>query len=34
MTPRPWHDDAWARLQARRERDALPHALLLAGPAG
>lgn len=34
MTSRPWHDDAWARLQARRERDALPHALLLAGPAG
>lgn len=34
MTSRPWHDDAWTRLQARRERDALPHALLLAGPAG
>ncbi|MEZ2417687.1 DNA polymerase III subunit delta' [Luteibacter sp. RCC_6_2] len=34
MTARPWHADAWARLQARRERDALPHALLLAGPAG
>jgi DNA polymerase III subunit delta' len=31
---RPWHADAWARLQARRQRDALPHALLLAGPAG
>jgi DNA polymerase-3 subunit delta' len=31
---RPWHADAWARLQARRERDALPHALLLAGPSG
>jgi len=31
---RPWHADAWARLQARRERDALPHALLLAGAAG
>jgi DNA polymerase-3 subunit delta' len=31
---RPWHAEAWARLQARRERDALPHALLLAGPAG
>jgi DNA polymerase-3 subunit delta' len=30
----PWHDDAWSRLQARRERGALPHALLLAGPAG
>jgi DNA polymerase III subunit delta' len=34
VTARPWHADAWARLQARRERDALPHALLLAGPAG
>lgn len=34
MSLRPWHADAWARLQARRERDALPHALLLAGPAG
>ncbi|UPG88594.1 DNA polymerase III subunit delta' [Luteibacter aegosomaticola] len=34
MIARPWHADAWARLQARRERDALPHALLLAGPAG
>ncbi|UPG93090.1 DNA polymerase III subunit delta' [Luteibacter aegosomatissinici] len=34
MTTWPWHADAWARLQARRERDALPHALLLAGPAG
>jgi DNA polymerase-3 subunit delta' len=34
VTSRPWHEDAWARLQARRERDALPHALLLAGPAG
>lgn len=34
MMDRPWHADAWARLQARRERDALPHALLLAGPAG
>nr|WP_193570433.1 DNA polymerase III subunit delta' [Luteibacter yeojuensis] len=30
----PWHDEAWSRLQARRERGALPHALLLAGPAG
>ena len=34
MSLRPWHADAWARLQARRERDALPHALLLAGAAG
>jgi len=31
---RPWQADAWSRLQARRERGALPHALLLAGPAG
>jgi DNA polymerase-3 subunit delta' len=30
----PWHAESWARLQARRSRDALPHALLLAGPAG
>lgn len=34
MTARPWHDEAWSRLQARRQRGALPHALLLAGPAG
>lgn len=34
MSGFPWHDDVWARLQARRLRDALPHALLLAGPAG
>ncbi|WP_413623572.1 DNA polymerase III subunit delta' [Luteibacter sp. Lutesp34] len=34
MSRWPWHEDAWSRLQARRERDALPHALLLAGPAG
>jgi DNA polymerase-3 subunit delta' len=30
----PWHDEPWQRLQARRQRDAMPHALLLAGPAG
>lgn len=30
----PWHAEHWARLQARRQRDALPHALLLVGPAG
>ncbi len=30
----PWHDDHWTRLQARRQRDALPHALLLSGAAG
>lgn len=34
MSLRPWQADAWSRLQARRERGALPHALLLAGPAG
>jgi DNA polymerase-3 subunit delta' len=31
---RSWHADHWARLQARRARDAMPHALLLCGPAG
>lgn len=30
----PWHQEAWDRLRARRERNAMPHALLLAGPAG
>jgi DNA polymerase-3 subunit delta' len=30
----PWHAEHWARLQARRDRGALPHALLLCGPAG
>ena len=34
MTALPWHVEDWARLQARRERDALPHALLLCGSAG
>lgn len=34
MSLMPWHADDWARLQARRERGALPHALLLCGPAG
>jgi DNA polymerase-3 subunit delta' len=29
-----WHVDPWSRLQTRRQRDALPHALLLCGPAG
>ncbi|HET6586446.1 MAG TPA: DNA polymerase III subunit delta' [Oleiagrimonas sp.] len=33
MAP-PWHQEAWDRLRARRERGAMPHALLLAGPAG
>jgi DNA polymerase III subunit delta' len=30
----PWHGEAWTRLQSRRERGALPHALLLCGPRG
>ncbi len=34
MTALPWHAEHWARLQARRQRDALPHALLLCGAAG
>ncbi|OZB58840.1 MAG: DNA polymerase III subunit delta' [Lysobacterales bacterium 14-68-21] len=34
MSSMPWQDDAWRRLQARRERDALPHALLVCGPEG
>lgn len=34
MNAMPWHAADWARLQARRERDALPHALLLCGPPG
>ncbi|HUA79846.1 MAG TPA: DNA polymerase III subunit delta', partial [Dyella sp.] len=29
-----WHGEHWARLQARRQRGALPHALLLCGPQG
>ncbi|WP_426702808.1 DNA polymerase III subunit delta' [Rhodanobacter sp. Col0626] len=34
MNGLPWHAEHWARLQARRQRDALPHALLLCGAAG
>ncbi|OOG63310.1 DNA polymerase III subunit delta' [Rhodanobacter sp. B04] len=34
MNSMPWHAEHWLRLQARRQRDALPHALLLCGPAG
>lgn len=34
MTGLPWHAEHWARLQARRQRDALPHALLICGMAG
>lgn len=33
MAP-PWHQEAWDRLRARREHGSMPHALLLAGPAG
>ncbi|RUL79763.1 DNA polymerase III subunit delta' [Dyella choica] len=29
-----WQVEHWARLQSRRQRDALPHALLLCGPQG
>ena len=34
MSAMPWHDEHWQRLQARRARGAMPHALLLTGPAG
>lgn len=34
MNGLPWHAEHWSRLQARRQRDALPHALLLSGAAG
>lgn len=34
MSVMPWHEEHWSRLQARRARDAMPHALLLCGPAG
>ena len=34
MTGLPWHAEHWSRLQARRQRDALPHALLMCGMAG
>lgn len=34
MNVQPWHAEHWSRLQARRQRDALPHALLLCGAAG
>lgn len=34
MNAPPWHRDAWSMLQARRERGAMPHGLLLGGPAG
>ena len=34
MSALPWHADAWARLQSRRTRDAMAHALLLCGAPG
>jgi DNA polymerase III subunit delta' len=34
MTALPWHESHWQRLQSRLAREALPHALLLCGPAG
>jgi DNA polymerase-3 subunit delta' len=34
MTLAPWNAEAWRKLNQRRARNALPHALLLAGPAG
>jgi len=34
MNGLPWHADAWARLQSRRARDAMAHALLLCGAPG
>lgn len=30
----PWHQDLWRQIQQRRNADRMPHALLLAGPAG
>ena len=34
MSTPSWHGEHWMRLQARRQRGALPHALLLCGPQG
>ena len=34
MSGLPWQAEHWTRLQARRQRDALPHALLLCGATG
>ena len=34
MTALPWHAGHWSRLQARRVREAMPHALMLCGPHG
>ena len=34
MSALPWHAEHWQRLQSRAARGAMPHALLLCGPAG
>ncbi|MHB1273498.1 MAG: DNA polymerase III subunit delta' [Rhodanobacter sp.] len=34
MNGLPWHTEHWRRLQTRRQREALAHALLLSGPTG
>ncbi|KGI78394.1 DNA polymerase III subunit delta' [Oleiagrimonas soli] len=34
MDAPPWHAEPWQRLLQRRQRKALPHALLLSGPSG
>jgi DNA polymerase-3 subunit delta' len=34
VTLAPWNAEAWTNLDERRRRGALPHAILLAGPAG
>jgi DNA polymerase-3 subunit delta' len=34
MKAMPWHAEPWEQLRRRRQRDAMPHALLLTGPAG
>jgi len=34
MSALPWHAEHWSRLQSRRQRDALPHALLVCGATG
>ncbi len=34
MSAPPWHAEPWARLQARRQRGAMPHALLVCGAEG
>jgi DNA polymerase-3 subunit delta' len=34
MTLAPWLAGAWKQLAERRERGTLPHAILIAGPAG